>query len=104
MSVFSTFASEFKTQIRMDKDDFTFIVTSFCYLILSLVCRIGYLDMAVLDVASIVLWGMLLITTIIKARFCLKHSGHTLAAVAIVVAIIVFLLSIIIPIINPLIY
>ena len=64
VSVFSTFASEFKTQIRMDKDDFTFIVTSFCYLILSLVCRSGYLDMAVLDVASIVLWGMLMLTTL----------------------------------------
>ena len=48
----------------MDKADFTFIVTSFCYLILSLVCRIGYLDMAVLDVASIVLWGMLMLTTL----------------------------------------
>lgn len=48
----------------MDKADFTFIVTSFCYLILSLVCRSGYLDMAVLDVASIVLWGMLMLTTL----------------------------------------
>ena len=64
MSVFSTFVSEFKTQIRMYKADFTFIVTSFCYLILSLVCRSGYLDMAVLDVASIVLWGMLMLTTL----------------------------------------
>ena len=50
----------------MDKADFTFIVTSFCYLILSLVCRIGYLDMAVLDVASIVLWGMLMLTTLLS--------------------------------------
>ena len=88
----------------MDKADFTFIVTSFCYLALAFICRSGYLDMEVLDIASVILWGTLLITTIIKARFCLKHSGHTLAAVAIVVTIIVFLLSIIIPIINPIIY
>lgn len=87
----------------MDKADFTFSVTSFCYLALNFVCRCGYLNMEVLDVASVILWGTLLITTIIKARFYLNHSGHTLTAVAIVVAIIVFLLSIIIPIINPII-
>lgn len=85
----------------MDKADFTFIVTSFCYLILSLVCRSGYLDMAVLDVASIVLWGMLMLTTLVKSRFYLAHEGRVMAIAATVGVIIIFLLSIVIPIIHP---
>ena len=48
----------------MDKADFTFIVTTLCYLVFSLLCRSGLLDMMVLDVASIVLWGMLMLTTL----------------------------------------
>lgn len=87
----------------MDKADFSFIVTSFCYLALSLVCRSGYLPMEALDVAGIVLWGVLLITTLIKSKFYMMHVAHSKAVVAIAMAIALFLLSIIIPIIYPLI-
>lgn len=85
----------------MDKADFTFIVASFCYLVLTLVCRSGYLYMEVLDVAGIVLWGILMITTLVKARFYLEHVGRKLATASVAVAIALFLMSILIPIINP---
>ena len=75
LSVFSTFVGESKKTIRMDKADFTFIVTALCYLVLSLLCRSGLLDMMVLDVASIVLWGMLMLTTLVKSRFYLLTKG-----------------------------
>ena len=87
----------------MDKADFSFIVTSFCYLVLTLVCRSGYFPIDVLDVAGVVLWGVLLITTLIKSKFYMMHVARSKAVVAIAMAIALFLLSIIIPIIYPLI-
>lgn len=85
----------------MDKADFSFIVTSFCYLVLSLFCRIGIVDFLVLDIASTFLWGILLITTLIKSRIYLVHTGTMLNRLAILLAIIIFLLSTVITIFYP---
>ena len=86
----------------MDKADFTFIVTALCYLVLSLLCRSGLLDMMVLDVAGVFLCGILMITTLIKTHAQLTHTGRALNLTATILVIAVFLLSIIIPVINPL--
>ena len=85
----------------MDKADFTFIVTTLCYLVFSLLCRSGLLDMMILDVAGVFMCGILMITTLIKTHAHLTHAGRALNLTAAILVIAAFLLSIIIPIINP---
>lgn len=84
----------------MDKADFTFLITSFCYLVLRFACRIGYLPMEVLDVADIVLWGVLMITTFVKSSAYLMHASRVNSILASILTVIIFILSIVTSIIN----
>ena len=86
----------------MDKADFTFLVTSFLYMVLAIVERLGLLpDTLILDFAFAFLWGVLLITTGVKARFYLLAAGKFINTAGFMLALLVFILSIVLIFINP---
>ena len=79
----------------MDKADFSFLVASFLYALLVMVDRLGLItDPAILDLFAILLWGVLLTTTVVKARFYLRKASNMLSIIGIILAAMVFFLSI----------
>ena len=79
----------------MDKADFSFLVASFFYAMLVMAERIGLItDSAVLDLFAILLWGVLFITTVIKAKYYLRRASNMLSIIGVILAAIVFILSI----------
>lgn len=79
----------------MDKADFSFLVASFLYALLVMVERIGFItDPVILDLFAILLWGVLLTTTVVKARFYLRRANNVLSIIGVVLAAMVFFLSI----------
>ena len=85
----------------MDKADFTFIVASFLYMVIAIVERLGLmLDTLILDFAFTFLWGILLITTGVKAKFYLQTTNKLVNAIGVTLALFVFVLSIVLIIIN----
>lgn len=79
----------------MDKADFSFLVASFLYALLVMVERLGLItDPAILDLFAILLWGVLLTTTVVKARFYLRRASNVLSIISVVLAAMVFFLSI----------
>lgn len=80
----------------MDKADFTFLVTSFLYALLVMVERMGLItDLVILDLFAILLWGVLLTTTVVKARYYLRRASNMMNIIGIILAALVFILSII---------
>lgn len=79
----------------MDKADFSFLVASFLYALLVMVERLGLItDPAILDLFAILLWGVLLTTTVVKAKYYLKKASNMLSIIGIILAAMVFFLSI----------
>ena len=79
----------------MDKADFSFLVASFLYALLVMVDRLGLItDPAILDLFAILLWGVLLTTTVVKAKYYLKKASNMLSIIGIILAAMVFFLSI----------
>lgn len=79
----------------MDKADFSFLVASFSYALLVMVERIGLItDPIILDLFAILLWGVLLTTTVVKARYYLRRANNVLSIIGVVLAAMVFFLSI----------
>ena len=78
----------------MDKADFSFLVASFLYSMLVMAERIGLItDSVILDLFAILLWGILLITTVIKAKYYLRRASNMLSIIGVILAAIVFILS-----------
>lgn len=97
-----TFVNELKETIRMDKADIFFLITSFLYLVISVLGSMGLLpDPLIHGLAFIVLWGVYFITTLLKSRFYFAHANRRLKNVAILLASLIFLLAVITIIINP---
>jgi len=97
----STFVSEIQNRIAMDKADFTFLVTSFLYMVLAIVERLGLLpDILILDFAFAFLWGILFITTGVKVKFYLQTTTRTVSVIGVVMALLIFILSIVLIFIN----
>ena len=85
----------------MDKADFTFLFTSLLYMVLAIVERLGLLpDILILDFAFAFLWGILLITTGVKARFYLQTANKPVNVIGIILALLVFVSSIVLIFIN----
>ncbi|MBO4444389.1 MAG: hypothetical protein J5814_06460 [Bacteroidaceae bacterium] len=81
----------------MDKADFTFLITSFLYMMFALAESIGLLpDPAIFGLASALLWGIFFITTMLKTQFYLQRTGKVINIVSLVLSLLVFILSIII--------
>ncbi len=79
----------------MDKADFSFLVASFLYALLVMVERLGLItDPAILDLFAILLWGVLLTTTVVKSRYYLRRASNVLSIIGVVLAALVFILSI----------
>ena len=79
----------------MDKADFSLLVASFSYALLVMVERIGLItDPIILDLFAILLWGVLLTTTVVKARYYLRRANNVLSIIGVVLAAMVFFLSI----------
>ena len=98
---FPTFAGEFKMNDSMDNADFTFLVTSFLYMVLTIVERLGFLpNTLILDFAFAFLWGILLITTGVKARFYLQTANKPVNVIGVILALLVFVSSIVLIFIN----
>ena len=85
----------------MDKADFTFLVTSFLYMVLAIVERLGLLpDTLILDFAFAFLWGILFITTGVKAKFYLQTATKPVNLIGMILALLVFVSSIVLIFIN----
>ena len=85
----------------MDKADFTFLVTSFLYMVLAIVERLGLLpDTLILDFAFAFLWGILFITTGVKAKFYLQTAKKPVNVIGVNLALLVFVSSIVLIFIN----
>lgn len=85
----------------MDKADFTFLVTSFLYMVLAIVERLGLLpDTLILDFAFAFLWGILFITTGVKAKFYLQTANKSVNVIGVILALLVFVSSIVLIFIN----
>jgi len=85
----------------MDKADFTFLVTSFLYMAVAIVDCLGLLpDSLIHDFALAFLWGILLITTGVKAKFYLQTASKTVNIIGVILALLVFVLSIVLIFIN----
>ena len=85
----------------MDKADFIFIVASFLYMVLAIVERLGLMpDTLIIDFAFAFLWGILFITTGVKAKFYLQTTNKLVNAIGVTLALFVFVLSIVLIIIN----
>ena len=85
----------------MDKADFTFLVTSFLYMTLAVIERLGLLpDTLILDFAFAFLWGILFITTGVKARFYLQTANKPVNIIGFILTLLVFALSIVLIFIN----
>ena len=85
----------------MDKADFTFLVTSFLYMVLAIVERLGLLpDTLILDFAFAFLWGILFITTGVKAHFYLQTANKSVNVIGVILALLVFVSSIVLIFIN----
>ena len=85
----------------MDKADFTFLVTSFLYMVLAIVERLGLLpDTLILDFAFAFLWGILFITTGVKAKFYLQTANKPVNTIGVILALLVFVSSIVLIFIN----
>ena len=85
----------------MDKADFTFLVTSFLYMVLAIVNRLGLLpDTLILDFAFAFLWGILFITTGVKAKFYLQTANKSVNVIGVILALLVFVSSIVLIFIN----
>lgn len=79
----------------MDKADFSFLVASFLYALLVMVERLGLItDPVILDLFAILLWGVLLTTTVVKSRYYLRRASNVLSIIGVVLAALVFILSI----------
>ena len=86
----------------MDKADLSFLVTSFLYLVLSVLGSVNLLpDPLIRGLAFIVLWGVYFITTLLKSRFYFAHVSRRSKNIAILLTSLIFLLAIINIIINP---
>ena len=97
-----TFINELKETIRMDKADIFFLITSFLYLVISVLGSMGLRpDPLIHGLAFIVLWGVYFITTFLKSRFYFTHSNRRSKNVAIFLASLIFILAVITIIINP---
>jgi len=80
----------------MDKADFTFLVTSFLYMAVAIADHLGLLpDPLIHDFAFAFLWGILLITTGVKARFYLQTASKPVNVIGFILALLVFVLSIV---------
>lgn len=85
----------------MDKADFTFLVTSFLYMVLAIVERLGLLpDTLILDFAFAFLWGILFITTGVKAKFYLQTANKSVNVIGVILALLVFVSSIVLIFFN----
>jgi len=79
----------------MDRADFSFLVASFFYALLVMVERIGFItDPAILELFAILLWGVFLTTTVVKARYYLRRASNVLSIIGVILAALVFFLSI----------